>query len=393
MAGFGAVVSIGGFEIITKLVFRPLHVRERGRVRLELARDRTKHMNHKTLGNTDLRVSMLCLGSMTWGSQNTEAEAHAQIDFALDHGVSFLDTAEMYPANPGPNDHAGKTESYIGSWLAKPGNRSRITLATKCSGVGSARSRDGINPTPPISAESIRAGLEGSLKRLKTDHVDLYQLHWPNRGSYQFRQNWGYAPSGGRGEVMAHMEEVLEELGRQIDAGKIRHVGLSNESAWGTTQWIGLAEAMGLPRMATVQNEYSLLCRLFDTDMAEVSHHENVDLLAYSPLACGILSGKYQGGAVPVGSRMSINPTIGGRITEHVWPAAEAYIGIAAKHGLDPAQMALAFCLTRPFMGSVIFGATSQTQLETAIGAADVKLSDEVMADIAAVHRRFPMPI
>ncbi|MEM7544552.1 MAG: aldo/keto reductase [Pseudomonadota bacterium] len=350
-------------------------------------------MNYKTLGRTDLKVSTLCLGSMTWGSQNTEAEGHAQIDYALDHGINFIDTAEMYPANPGPNDPPGKTESYFGTWLARPGNRDKVVVASKCSGAGSARSRDGVNPTPPITAESIRIGLEGSLKRLQTDWIDLYQLHWPNRGSYQFRQNWNYEPKGERADVIANLTDVLEELGRQVDAGKIRHVGLSNESAWGTTQWVTLADQMGLPRMATVQNEYSLLCRLFDTDMAETCHHEDVDLLAFSPLACGILTGKYENGAVPEGSRMSINPTIGGRVTEHVWPAAAAYLAIARKHGLDPSQMALAFCLTRAFMGSAIFGATTMDQLATAVGAADVTLSEEVMAEIAAAHRAHPMPI
>jgi len=346
-------------------------------------------MQYKTLGRTDLRVSTLCLGSMTWGSQNTEAEGHEQIAYALDHGINFIDTAEMYPANPGPNDYAGKTEEYIGSWIAASGRRQEVVLASKITGAGSERARGGA----PIDAAGIRQSLDGSLKRLRTDYIDLYQLHWPNRGSYHFRQHWGYDPAGvNAAEMRAHVEDVLGELQRQIDAGKIRHVGLSNETAWGTAMFLEVAEREGLPRVATIQNEYSLLCRLFDLDLAELCIAENVDLLAYSPMACGILSGKYAGDQTPAGSRRSLNATINSRITETTWPAHDAYLDVAKRHGLDPAQMALAFCLTRRFMGAPIFGATSMAQLKTAIAAAELVLAEAVLDDIAAVHRRHPMP-
>ncbi len=346
-------------------------------------------MQYRNLGRSDLNVSTLCLGSMTWGSQNTEAEGHAQIDRALDAGVNFIDVAEMYPANPGPNDHWGDTEKVIGTWLAKTGRRKDVILATKVSGAGMKRVRDGA----PISSATISEALDGSLERLQTDCVDLYQLHWPNRGSYHFRQNWDYDPTQQKtGEVREHILDVLTGLQKEIDRGRIRHIGLSNESAWGIQQFLNLAEAEGLPRVASIQNEYSLLCRHYDLDLAEVSHHEDVDCLAFSPLACGILSGKYSGGATPAGSRKSINNTLGGRVTDRLWSATDAYLKIASDAGLDPCQMALAFCLARPFMGSAIFGATSMDQLETALGAADMTLSDDVMDAINAAHRAHPMP-
>lgn len=346
-------------------------------------------MQYKTLGRTDLRVSTLCLGSMTWGSQNSEAEGHRQIDHALDSGINFIDTAEMYPANPGPDDYAGKTEEIIGTWVEKSGRRGDVVLATKITGEGSSRARGG----EPIHPAGIRASLEGSLKRLRTDYIDLYQLHWPNRGSYHFRQYWDYDPSGvDRATTRQDIADILGELQRQIDAGKIRHVGLSNESAWGTALYLEVAERENLPRMATIQNEYSLLCRIFDLDLAELCVAEDVDLLSYSPLACGILSGKYAGDATPAGSRRALNATINKRISDTLWPAHDAYLDIARKHGLDPSQMALAWCLTRPFMGSVIFGSTSIDQLETALGSADLTLSEDVMNDIKAAYRLHPMP-
>ncbi|MCW2306354.1 aldo/keto reductase [Rhodobium gokarnense] len=346
-------------------------------------------MDYTTLGRTELRVSTLCLGSMTWGSQNTEAEGHAQIDRALDAGINFIDTAEMYPANPGPSDYPGKTEDYIGTWIEKSGRRGDVVLATKITGEGSSRARGGA----PITPQAIREALDASLKRLRTDYVDLYQLHWPNRGSYHFRKYWDYDPTGiDAASVRQDTADILGELQRQIEAGKVRHIGLSNETAWGTRMFLELSEREGLPRVATIQNEYSLMCRIFDLDLGELACTEDVDLLAYSPLACGILSGKYAGDTTPAGSRRSLNATINGRLVPTIWPAHDAYLDAAEKHGLDPAQMALAFCLTRPFMGSVIFGATSIPQLETAIGAADLTLSDEVMDDIKAAYRQHPMP-
>ncbi len=346
-------------------------------------------MRCNTLGRTDLEVSELCLGSMTWGSQNTTAEGHAQIDMALDHGVNFIDTAEMYPTNPMSADTVGGTEKVIGEWIAKTGRRADVILATKVTGAGQKSVRGGA----PISAKTIREAVEGSLRRLRTDVIDLYQLHWPNRGSYHFRQSWTFDATGqAPGQTAPHMLDVLEEMQRQVAAGRVRHFGLSNESAWGMAEWLRVAEANGLPRAVSIQNEYSLLCRIFDLDLAELCHHEDVGLLAFSPLACGLLSGKYGPDTTPAGSRGAATPGLGGRLTPRVWPAIDAYLGIARKHGLDPCQMALAWCASRPFMGSVIFGATSLAQLKTALGAADLVLSDEVLTEITAAHRAHPMP-
>ena len=346
-------------------------------------------MQYKTLGRSDLNVSTLCLGSMTWGTQNTLEEGHAQIDMALDHGINFIDTAEMYPVNPVSKETAGRTEEILGEWTARTGRRNDVVVATKITGEGQKAVREGAE----ITSATIRDAIEGSLKRLQTDVIDIYQLHWPNRGSYHFRQNWHFNPTNQNGEeIRAHMIDALEELQRQVDAGRIRYIGLSNESTWGTAQWLRLSEEMGLPRVQTIQNEYSLLCRFYDMDLAELSHHENVDLLAFSPLAAGLLTGKYQNGAVPEGSRKSLNPTMGGRVSERVWPAVDAFLAIAQKHGLDPAQMALAWTLTRPFMGSSIFGARTMEQLKTALGAAELVLSEEVIKDISEAHKAHPMP-
>lgn len=346
-------------------------------------------MKKTLLGRTGIEVSELCLGSMTWGSQNTPEEGHAQIDRALEAGINFIDTAEMYPVNPVAGETVGRTEEIIGDWFARTGRRNEVVLASKHSGEGMVHARDGA----PISSRTIPDAVEGSLRRLQTDYIDLYQFHWPNRGSYMFRKNWHYDPSGqDKTETLAHMEDALEALQKQVDKGNIRAFGLSNESAWGTAQWLRISEDRGLPRVASIQNEYSLLCRLYDTDLAEMSVNEDVGLLAFSPLAAGLLTGKYQGGAVPEGSRMAVNATLGGRRTERAFDAVAAYLEIAARHGLDPVQMAIAWCMTRPFMGSVIFGATSVAQLEVALNAADVNLSDEVLEEIGAAHRAHPMP-
>ncbi len=347
-------------------------------------------MRKSPLGQTDLNVSQLCLGSMTWGTQNTAAEAHQQIDMALDHGVNFIDTAEMYPVNPLSKETQGNSERIIGDWIASSGRRDEVIIATKISGAGYMNVRDGAKPSPA----TLEIALHNSLKSLQVDCIDLYQLHWPNRGSYAFRQNWTYDPTGqDKAATLDHMFELLSALQGLVDAGKIRHFGLSNESAWGTAQWLRLSEDNSLPRVASVQNEYSLLCRHFDLDMAELAHNENVGLLAFSPNAAGILSGKYAGDVTPQGSRRSFGVEVGGRINEHLWPAHDAYLDIAQRHGLDPSQMAIAWCLTRPFMGSAIFGATTMAQLKLALGAADITLSDEVMAEIQATYRHYPMPI
>ncbi len=346
-------------------------------------------MKRVALGRSGIEVSEMCLGSMTWGTQTAQGDAHAQIERALAHGVDFIDTAEMYPVNPVSAETLGRTEEIIGAWFARSGRRGDVVLATKHSGAGMKHTRDGA----PISSRTIPEAIEGSLKRLQTDCIDLYQLHWPNRGSYMFRQNWRYDPSSqNRGETIAHMEDVLGAMAREVEKGRIRAFGLSNESAWGTAQWLAAAARTDGPRVASVQNEYSLLCRMFDTDLAELSHNEEVPLLAFSPLAVGLLSGKYQGGAVPDGSRMSLVPELGGRTSERVFPAVEAYLEIARRHGLDPSQMALAWTLTRPFPCIPIFGATTVEQLDLALGAADLKLSEEVLEEIDAAHKAHPMP-
>ena len=344
----------------------------------------------RTGGNTGIEVSALCLGTMTYGTQTEPQDAHAQIDRALDAGIDFLDTAEMYPVNPIRPETTGRSEEIIGDWIAASGRRADVVVATKHSGKGFKGARDGA----PISSDTIPQAIEGSLRRLRTDVIDLYQFHWPNRGSYMFRQNWRFDPSvQDRAETLQHMQDALGALSREVERGTIRAFGLSNESAWGTAMWLKVAREIGAPEMVTIQNEYSLLCRLFDTDLAELSANDDVKLLSYSPLACGILTGKYHGGlTVPHGSRMSLNKEMGGRTTPRAWEATAAYLAIAEEHGLDPVHMALRWAADRPFMGSVIFGATSPEQLARALGAAEVTLSDEVRDAIEAAHKAHPMP-
>ncbi|WP_037316033.1 aldo/keto reductase [Ruegeria halocynthiae] len=347
-------------------------------------------MEMKPLGRSGIMVSDLCLGTMTFGTQTSEVDAHRQVDMALEAGINFVDAAEMYPVNPISKETVGRTEEILGNWnAANPARRGEYILATKHSGAGFMHARDGAH----ISGQTIPEAIEGSLKRLQTDCIDLYQFHWPNRGSYMFRKNWNYEPSGhNTDEVLGNMQECLEALQSQVDKGNIRAFGLSNESAWGTAQWLRLAEQTGAPRVVSVQNEYSLLCRHFDTDMAELSVHEDVGLMAFSPLAAGFLTGKYQGGAVPEGSRMSIVPEMGGRHRFRVFDAVAAYLEIANRHGLDPVHMALAWCQARPFMMSAIFGATTMDQLAHILGGKDLRLSDEVLAEISEAHRAHPMP-
>ena len=346
-------------------------------------------MHYRRLGRSDIEVSEICLGSMTWGTQNSEAEGHAQIDFALERGVNFIDTAELYPSNPMTAETTGRTEEIIGSWLRRSGRRDRVVIATKVAGAGNRNVQDGID----ISPQKIRISLDGSLQRLQTDYVDLYQLHWPNRGSYHFRQNWDFDPTGQNTQAtLNHIHETLECLGEFVAAGKIRTIGLSNETCWGTAQFLRIAEDGGLPRVVSIQNEYSLLYRTHDLDLAELSHHEQVGLLPYSPIACGLLTGKYRDGARPDGSRLTINSDLYGRVHEGLWPVIDRYLGIARKHGLDPAQMAVAFCNQRPFVTSSIIGATSLEQLETNLGAADLELGEEVLEDIQQVYRQYPVP-
>lgn len=346
-------------------------------------------MRQKPLGRTGLTVSELCLGTMTWGNRNTEAEGHAQLDLAMDHGITFIDTAEMYPVQPVAPETVGRTEEILGTWFAKSGRRRDVVLATKITGEGQGAVRDGT----PITPEALIRAVDASLHRLQTDVIDIYQLHWPNRGSYHFRQHWDYDPSGqSLDETLAHMEAILETAQVLVDQGKIRHFGLSNETAWGVMRWLRTAEDKGLPRVATLQNEYSLLARLFDTDLAEVSVNEGIPLMAYSPLATGLLSGKYAGNVTPDNSRRSRVPDLGGRITPRVFEAVAAYLGIAADHGLDPCQMALTWLRTRPFEVFPIIGATDLDQLTLALTSVEVTLEPEALGEIARVYRAFPLP-
>lgn len=345
-------------------------------------------MKRNPLGRTDLRVTEICLGTMTWGSQNTEAEGHAQIDMALEAGINFMDTAELY-AVPGSAQTSGRTEEIIGSWLARTGKRDQWIIASKIAGGGNSFIRQGRRPDGP----SIREALEGSLRRLRTDHIDLYQIHWPSRGHYNFEHSWSYAPHRqDTADVLDNIAEMLETLDALVKEGKIGHVGVSNETTWGLAQWLRIAEDRGLPRLVSVQNEYNLLRRHFELDLAELSHHEDVGLLVYSPLAAGVLTGKYANGVTPPGSRKDYQKSFW-RLNPQSEAATANYVALARSHGLDPAQMAIAFTLTRPFTTSVIVGATSTGQLANAIGAHELTLSPEVLAGIEAIHRRNGRPI
>ncbi len=344
-------------------------------------------MEYRPLGDTDIRVSVLCLGTMTFGEQNTEAEAHAQLDRALEAGVNLIDTAEMYPVPPRAATQ-GETEAIIGRWLAKGGRRERVVLATKVS--GRADWLPWIRGGPRLTPAQVRAALEASLRRLRTDHVDLYQVHWPDR-STNFFGRLGYAPEPDPPDVVS-IEETLEALGELVREGKVRAIGVSNETPWGVMRWLRAAETLGLPRIVSIQNPYSLLNRTFEIGLAEIAHRERVGLLAYSPLGFGVLTGKYLGGARPPGARLTLYPDYrrySGPEAEH---ATAEYVALARRHGLDPAQMALAYVRTRPFVTSVIIGATTLSQLEADLASAGLELPPEVLEGIEAIHTRQPNP-
>ena len=346
-------------------------------------------MQFKNLGQSELRVSSYCLGTMTFGESTSEKDGHEQMDLSIDAGINFFDTAEMYPTCPLRPETTGDTEIIIGNWIDKNrSKRSDIILATKISGIGyeAVRSGEGINK------DSIKVAIEGSLQKLKTDYVDLYQLHWPNRGSYHFRQNWNYNPSNqDTKKANENILEVLESLSEIQKEGKIRYIGLSNETCWGTIQFLKYLKNFPNLKLVSTQNEYSLLCRLYDLDMAEMSHHENISLLAYSPLAGGFLTGKYLDGSVPKNSRLSRVSSLFGRINENSTLAVKEYVSLARSFNLEPVHMALAFCNQRPFMGSVIFGATDKLQLTKIINGLDIVLSDELLDEINKLYKKFPI--
>jgi len=348
-------------------------------------------MKYRRLGTSDLEVSAIALGTMTWGQQNSEAEAHSQLDFALERGVTLIDTAEMYPVPPRAETQ-GRTESYIGSWLAaRPGVRDRIVLATKA--AGPARQAERPSHIRGGKARHDRANLEAaldaSLERLRTDYVDLYQLHWPDRTTNYFGR-LGYEHVADEDTVP--IRETLEALSALVEAGKVRYVGLSNETPWGVHEFLRQSELAGLPRVVSIQNPYNLLNRSFEIGLAEFAIREQVGLLAYSPLAFGVLSGKYLNGQAPAGARI----TLFERFTRYKGEIAEAtvaaYAAVARVHGLTPAQLALAWVNSRPFLTSNIVGATNLEQLKEDIGSLDVQLDDAAIAAIEAVHAKHPNP-
>lgn len=342
-------------------------------------------MEYRQLGSSELRVSALSLGTMTFGEQNSERDAHAQLDLAIARGVNFIDTAEMYPVPPrGETVH--RTESYIGSWL-KQQQRDQLIVATKI--TGPARGFTWIRNSPRIDRAHLTAAIDGSLRRLQTDYVDLYQIHWPDRYVPMFGTT-GYDAAEERDSTpIAEQLQVLAEL---VKAGKIRHIGVSNETPWGVCEFVRCAEIAGLPKIVSVQNAYHLMNRTFENGLAEVCHHVNVSLLAYSPLAFGWLSGKYLTDPDTVG-RITLFPGFGQRYAKpNVTAATREYVRIAQAAGLSPAQMALAFVRTRSFSASVILGATSLQQLNENLDSAEVVLTPEVLEQIEAVHRLYPSP-
>lgn len=344
-------------------------------------------MKYTTLPNTDVKVSKICLGTMTWGKQNTEADGHEQMDYALEQGVNFFDTAELY-AVPASAETYGKTEEIIGTWFKKTGNRDKVVLASKIAGAGPYTAHIRENG---FAKEAIISAVEGSLKRLQTDYIDLYQLHWPERGVNCFGvRDYPYATS--REEAENHLE-ILETLGDLVKQGKIKHVGLSNETPWGTMQYLQTAKEHNLPRMITIQNSYSLIHRGYEVGMSEVSMRENIGLLAYSPLAQGVLSGKYLHGKTPEGARGTLFPNF---IARYKNPGSEEavhkYLEIAQRHQMSLSELSLAFINQLPFVTSNIIGATRMDQLKENIGSINIELSDQILREIEEVHQLIPNP-
>jgi aryl-alcohol dehydrogenase-like predicted oxidoreductase len=344
-------------------------------------------MKYTRIPHTDIRISKICLGTMTWGRQNSEDDAHEQMDYALDQGVNFFDTAELYPI-PSKKELYAVTEELIGNWFKKTGNRDKVVLASKIAGPGHAARH--IRDTG-FSKESIISAVEGSLKRLQTDYIDLYQLHWPERNTNYFGQRGYNAHAVDVWDDNIH--QVLETLRDLIAEGKIRHVGISNETPWGTMRYLEESKVhQSLPRMKTIQNPYSLLNRLFEVGLSEISMREQIGLLAYSPLGFGVLSGKYLTDVPPRKARVTLFPNYNRYSGETSTQATEAYAALAKAHDLSLAQMALAFVNTRPFLTSNIIGATSMEQLKENIASIDVDLSDEVLEGIEEIHNTIPNP-
>ena len=344
-------------------------------------------MEFRKLGNTDIDVSLICLGTMTWGEQNSEKEAHEQLDYALDSGINFIDTAELYPVPP-KKETQGLTDQYIGNWIGLRKNRDKFILASKVTG------RSGMDwfrgSETRLDRDNILQSVEDSLKRLKTDYIDLLQLHWPDRKS-NFFGNLDYKHS--KEDDFIPLELQLEALAELAKSGKVRYIGLSNETPWGVAKFLELSRINNLPRIVSVQNPYSLLNRSFEIGLSEIAIRENCGLLAYSPLAFGVLSGKYLGGKKPKGARLTLFGDQFTRYTkERSIQATEEYERIAKKHNLDFAQMSLAFINRQPFLTSNIIGATTMEQLKSNIGSLGISLSEDIISDIETVHLSNPNP-
>jgi aryl-alcohol dehydrogenase-like predicted oxidoreductase len=344
-------------------------------------------MQYSELGRTGVKVSRVCLGTMTWGRQNTEAEGHAQMDYAVDRGVTFVDTAEMYPT-PATAERYGATETIVGSWLRTRGGRDRLVLATKIAGRngGTWYRRDGRQTR--IDRAQIDEAVEGSLRRLGTDVIDLYQIHWPDRDVHK----WGTLTHVDYPDDFAPFEATLEHLARHVEKGSIRFLGVSNETAWGVMRFLAAAEARGLPRIASIQNAYSLVNRTFELGLSEIALHEQVGFLPYSPLGQGYLTGKYQGGALPPGARK----TLWNQLQRYEKPGADraiqSYVDLARGLGIAPAALALKFVDSRPFVTATIIGASNLDQLGADIDAFDLPWTDELEAAVERLHYEQPNP-
>lgn len=345
-------------------------------------------MKYHKLGQTDINVSVICLGTMTFGEQNTQKDANNQLDYALDQGVNFVDTAELYAIPPRAETY-GKTEEFIGKWLQKSGKRDDIVLASKVCGPGGDWLPHIRNGETRLDRHNITKAIDGSLKRLKTDYLDLYQLHWPDRKTNFFgKLGYTHDPDDQPTPIL----ETLQLLADLVKEGKVRHIGVSNETPWGVMRFIQLAECMGMPRVVSVQNPYSLLNRTFEVGLAEIAQRADVGLLAYSPLGFGMLSGKYLDGAQPKGARLTNWPDYDRYSNEQALAATAEYVQLAKDHGLDPAQMALAYINSRSFLTSNIIGATTMDQLKSNIDSINLELSDDVLEGIEAIHTRYPNP-
>jgi len=343
-------------------------------------------MEYRQLGHSDIKVSVICLGTMTWGEQNTESDAHQQLDYAVEHGVNFIDTAEMYPVPPRAETY-GLTEQYIGTWLKQRNNRDQVILASKVASRGDwiTYMRDG---NICLDRKNIEAALEKSLQRLQTDYIDLYQLHWPDRNTNFFgKLGFEYDPN----DNPVSIEETFDVINDIIKSGKVRYFGLSNETPWGAMQFVKLADQKNFPKPVSIQNPYNLLNRSYEIGLSEVSHRENMGLLAYSPLGFGVLSGKYLN-ARPAGARLTLFDRFDRYTNDNALRATEEYVAIAKRHQLDPAQMALAYVNSRSFLAANIIGATTMEQLKSDIDSIDLTLGEDVITEIESVHTAIPNP-